>query len=148
MKEKVDFIRLAWLLLILFFIGKLIVGAMGGSYELGTRLFAMVPLTVHLCLVWGAMTRAFRSQGIGQAVLTGMLIAVGAQALIFLGTAASYAADASTHFNHPVAIVGEDRPVGFGEAMIARTVGIVVNTIIGGVAAAIGWALGRLLPAR
>lgn len=146
MKDKIEFIRLAWLLLFLFFIGKLIVGALGGSYELGTRLFAMVPLTVHLCLIWGAMTRVVRGQGVGAAMVTGILIALGAQVLIFLATTGSYLLDVSTHFNNPIAIVGEDRVVSFGEALGTRAFGIFANSVVGAVAGAIGWALGKLLP--
>lgn len=148
MKERVQFVRLAWLLLLLFFIGKLVVNAAGGSYDLGNRLFAMVPMTVHLCLIWGAMTRAFRGQGAGSAFLTGATIAIFAQVLIFGATLVSYALDLSTPFNNPIAIVGEDRAVSFGEALGARAFGIVVNSILGGIGATIGWALGGLLPSR
>ena len=148
MKGRFEFIKLAVVLLVLFFIGKLIVGATGGSYEVGTRLFAMVPLTVQLCLIWGAMGRAYKGFSIGQAVATGASIAVVAQLLIFGGTVVSYLIGVDTHFNHPVAIVGEDRAVGLGEAVMARGVGLVINTIIGCIAGSIGWALGKLLPSN
>ena len=135
MKERLEFIRLAMVLLGLFFIGKLIVGAAGGSYALGTRLFAMVPLTVQLCLIWGAMTRAFKGQGVGEAAITGASIALFAQILIFSGTVLSYLLGASTHFNEPMAIrrrrIGR---VALGEAVLARGVGIVINTVIGTIA--------------
>jgi len=147
-KERIEFIRLAMVLLGLFFVGKLIVGATGGSYALGTRLFAMVPLTVQLCLLWGAMTRAFKGQGVGEAAKTGASIALFAQILIFTATVLSYLVGASTHFNDPMAIVGEDRPVALGEAVLARGAGILINTVIGTVAGSIGWALGALLPSR
>ena len=148
MSERIQFVRLAWLLLLLFFVGKLIVDAAGGSYDLGNRLFAMVPMTVHLCLIWGAMTRAFRGQGAGQAFLTGATIAIFAQVLIFGATMISYALDLSTPFNNPIAIVGEDRAVGLSEALQARGFGVIANCILGGIGATIGWALGGLLPSR
>lgn len=148
MKERMRFIRLALVLLALFFVGKLIVGAAGGSYALGTRLFAMVPLTVQLCLIWGAMTRAFRGKSIGEAILTGASIALFAQILIFSATILSYLLGASTHFNDPMAIVGEDRVVPLGEAVGARAAGVAINTVVGVVAGSIGWALGALLPSR
>ncbi len=107
MKDRIEFIRLAIILLVLFFIGKLVVGALGGSYDLGNRLFAMVPMTVHLALLWGAMTRAFRGEGAGSAFMTGASIAIVAQLLIFSATMLSYLLGASTHFNDPMAIVGE-----------------------------------------
>ena len=148
MKERLEFIRLAMVLLGLFFVGKLIVGAAGGSYALGTRLFAMVPLTVQLCLPWGAMTRAFKGRGVGEAAITGASIALFAQLLIFGGTILSYLVGASTHFNEPMAIVGEDRPVALGEAVMGRGFGLLINTVIGTIAGSLGWALGALLPSR
>ncbi len=146
MSERISFIRLPMLLLGLFFVGKLVVGALGGSYELGNRLFAMVPLTVHLCLIWGAVGKAYRGFGAGGAAVNGMLIALFAQILIFVGTMASYLLGVETHFNHPVAIVGQDVEVSLGQAFGARLGGLVANTLIGGVSALIGCALGFLLP--
>jgi hypothetical protein len=146
MSEKFVLIRLPVVLLLIFFAGKLIVGAAGGSYETGTQVFAMVPLTVHLCLIWGALSRAFQGYGVGGAAVLGILIALVAQILIFGGTMGSFLLGVETHFNHPMAIVREDRLVSFGEAFSARAVGIVVNMIIGAIAASIGWALGKLIP--
>ena len=105
-------------------------------------------MTVHLCLIWGALTRAYRGQGVGQAAMTGASIALFAQVLIFSGTILSYVLGASTHFNDPMAIVGEARDVSLGEAAGARAFGIVVNAIIGVIAGSIGWALGGLIPSR
>ena len=144
--KRFEFIKLPVVLLLVFFVGKLIVGAAGGSYELGIRLFAMVPLTAMLSLIWGAMGRAYRGFGIGQAIQTGASIAIVAQVLIFGATVLSYLLGAHTHFNNPIAIVGEDRAVALGEAVMARGVGLVVNTIISCITASIGWALGKLLP--
>ncbi len=146
MNDRISFIRLPILLLVLFFLGKLIVGAAGGDYSLGTRLFAMVPLTVHLCLIWGALSRSLRATGAGSAALTGVLIALVAQILIVVGTLGSYILGVDTHFSSPVAIVGVDRAVGFGEAAFARVFGLLVNCVIGAVAASLGWALGGLVP--
>lgn len=148
MSDRLAFVRFPVLLLFLFFLGKLIVGALGGSYELGVRLFAMVPLTVHLALAWGAVARAFKGEKAGGAFIIGALIALAAQILIFLGTMGSYLLGVETHFSNPVAIVGEQRPVSLGEALVARSGGLVINALIGGVAALIGWTLGGLIPRR
>ncbi len=147
MNERLRLIRLPILLLVLFFLGKLIVGAAGGSYEASNRAFAMVPLTVHLCIVWGALSCAFYGSRAGGAALTGASIALVAQLLIILGTAGSYLLGAETAFNNPIALVGAERAVGFGEAMGLRAFGLVVNCVIAAVVALIGWALGRLIPA-
>ncbi|HLV00334.1 MAG TPA: hypothetical protein VKZ59_03655 [Acidobacteriota bacterium] len=146
MTEKINFVRLPWLLLFLFFLGKLIVGAAGGSYELSNRLFAMVPLTIHLCIVWGALTKAQKRQGIGSAAVTGFLIAVFAQTLILVGTVVPYTVGIETPFTNPVAIVGQSRPLTMGEILGGRIGGLVVNSIIGMLAATIGWLLGSLIP--
>ena len=94
------------------------------------------------------MTRAFRGEGAGSAFKTGASIALVAQILIFSGTMLYYLLGVSTHFSDPMAIVGADREVGLGEALGARTFGIVVNSIIGGVAGLIGFALGGMIPAK
>ena len=148
MKDRIEFIRLAIVLLVLFFIGKLVVGALGGSYDLGIRLVAMVPMTIHLALLWGAMTRAFRGEGKGSAFITGACIALVAQLLIFSGTMLSYLLGVSTHFNEPMAIVGADQEVTLGQAFLARVGGVVFNPILGGIAGLIGWALGGLIPSK
>ena len=148
MKDRIEFIRLAIVLLVLFFIGKLVVGALGGSYDLGNRLFAMVPMTIHLALLFGAMTRAFRGEGAGSSFITGACIALVAQLLIFSGTMLSYLLGVSTHFNEPMAIVGENREVALSEAVMARAAGVVFNPILGGIAGLIGWALGGLIPSK
>ena len=148
MQDKLRFIRLPALLLIIYFVGKLTVDALGGSYELGIQLFAMVPLTIHLCLAWGAISRALRGDGLKDAMLTGLLIALVAQLLIFFGTVGSYLIGAETSFNNPVAIVREVRTVSFGEAVGVRAFGVFANAIIGAMAGLIGWALGGLVPGR
>ena len=123
MKDRIEFIRLAIVLLVLFFIGKLVVGALGGSYDLGIRLVAMVPMTIHLALLWGAMTRAFRGEGKGSAFITGACIALVAQLLIFSGTMLSYLLGVSTHFNEPMAIVGADQEVSAGPSLFGPSGG-------------------------
>ena len=145
MKEKAEFVRLAWVFLLLFFIGKLVVGATGGSYSLGIRLFAMVPMAVHLCLVWGAMSRGLKGKGVGYAAMVGMMIAVGGQILVFTGTLGSIALDIPTHFSNPVAIFGSEQEVTFVAALAARSIGVVINGVIGAVAGSIGWLFGGLL---
>ena len=146
MAEKLRFVRLPLLLLLLFFIGKLIVGAAGGSYELGIRLFAMVPLTVHLCLIWGAVGKAYRGYGVTDTLVACLMIALFSQVLIFAGTAGSYLVGAQTALNDPIAMTGQPGDISFGAALGARATGLIVNCIIGMVTGMIGWALGGLLP--
>jgi len=69
MKEKLQFVRLPILLFVIFFVGRLALGAAMGvskpTYDLGNRLFSMVILEVHVGLLWGAVGRRYRGYGIG-----------------------------------------------------------------------------------
>jgi len=149
MKDKLEFVRLPILLFVIFFIGRLVLGAgMGvskGSYDLSNRLFSMVILEVHVGLLWGAVGRRYRGYGIGGSVTSVVLAVIVSQILIFAGTAFSYMAGIHTFFNFPEAL-NQQNPIGFGAAMIARSMTFIANCVIGVIAGAIGWALGGLVP--
>ena len=149
MKEKLEFIRLPILLFVLFFVGRLALGAgMGAnktSYDLANRLFSMVILEVHVGLLWGAVGRRYRGYRIGGSVTAVVLAVIVSQILIFAGTAVSYMAGINTFFNFPEAL-NQQSPIGFGAAMIARSITFIANCVIGAIAGAIGWALGSLVP--
>jgi hypothetical protein len=148
-KEKLLFVRLPILLFVLFFIGRLAVGAGMGiskeSYDMANRLFSMVVLQVHVGLLWGAVGRRYRGYGIGGSITAVVLAVLVSQILIFAGTAFSYLAGVDTFFNFPQAL-NQQEAVGFGAAMIARTASLIGNCIFGAIAASIGWALGGLIP--
>ncbi len=146
MKEKLDFIRLPLLLVALFFVGKLAMGALDASYEVGNRVFSMVILQTHLALLWAAVGRRYRGYGLKDAVLSVVMIVAASQILILLATAGSYLTGIDTHFNYPEAL-GLPGPVEFGAAMVSRLGGLVVNCIFGAVLGLIGWSLGGLIPA-
>ena len=149
MKEKLSFVRLPILLFVIFFIGRLALGAAMGvskeSYDISNRLFSMVILEVHVGLLWGAVGRRYRGYGIGGSITAVVLAVLVSQILIFAGTAFSYIAGVNTFFNYPEAL-NQQAAVSFGAAMGARTVTLIANCIIGAVCGAIGWALGGLLP--
>jgi len=69
--------------------------------------------------------------------------------VVFTATALSYLIGIQSAFNHPLAL---NQPgvasVPFATAMGVRAGGIVVNTLATGIAGAIGWALGGLLPSQ
>lgn len=146
MREKILFVRLPVLLLLLFFLGKLVMSLLGAPYEVGIRVFAMVPLQIHLALVWGAFGRRHLGTGIAGSIVIGILIGAASQLLIVFGTAISYPLG-GTHFNLPEAL-GSPDPVGFTDAMVNRAGGLLANSIVSGIAAAIGWALAVLIPER
>src|SRR5437762_5974500 len=149
MKEKLEFIRLPILLFVIFFVGRLALGAAMGvnqtSYDLSNRLFSMVILEVHVGLLWGAAGRRYRGYGIGGSVTAVVLAVIVSQVLIFAGTAFSYIAGIDTFFNFPEAL-NQQSPIGFGAAMISRSMTFIANCVIGVIAGAIGWALGGLVP--
>jgi hypothetical protein len=146
MREKILFVRLPVLLLLFFFLGKLVMSLVGAPYEMGIRVFAMVPLQIHLALVWGAFGRRYLRTGIFGSIAIGVLIGIASQILIVFGTALSYPLG-GTHFNEPAAL-GTSDPIGFMEAMVNRAGGAGANSIVSGIAAAIGWALAVLIPER
>src|SRR5580704_3852138 len=96
MKEKLNFVRLPILLFIIFFIGRLALGAGMGvskaSYDLSNRLFSMVILEVHVGLLWGAVGRRYQGYRIGGSMTAVILAVLVSQILIFAGTAVSYLA--------------------------------------------------------
>ena len=149
MKEKLQFVRLPILLFVIFFVGRLVLGAALGvskeSYDISNRLFSMVILEVHVGLLWGAVGRRYQGYGIGASISAVVLAVLVSQILIFAGTAFSYIAGVNTFFNFPEAL-NQQAAIGFGAAMAARTITLIVNCIIGAIAAAIGWALGGLVP--
>jgi hypothetical protein len=149
MKEKLQFVRLPILLFVIFFIGRLALGAALGiskeSYDISNRLFSMVILEVHVGLLWGAVGRRYQGYGIGAAIGAVVLAVLVSQILIFAGTAFSYIAGVNTFFNFPEAL-NQQAAIGFGAAMGARTITLIANCFIGAISAAIGWALGGLVP--
>ena len=145
MKEKLEFIRVPLLLVVIFFAGKLVMGASGASYEMGNRVFSMVILQSHLALLWPAVGRCYRAYRLKDAVVAVVMIVFVSQILILLATAGSYLAGAATHFNYPEAL-GSQTPLEFVPAMYIRLGGLVANCIFGGILASIGWVLGGVMP--
>jgi hypothetical protein len=151
MRESLRFIRLPIVLFVIFFLGRLAIGAISGvnkqSYDLANRLFSMVILEVHVGLLWGAVGKRYRNYGVGGSIAAVVLAVVVSQILIFAGTAFSYLAGIQTLFNYPEAL-NQSAAVLFGMAMALRTGSFIANCVIGAIAGAIGWALGGLVPAR
>ena len=150
MKEKLQFDRLPILLFVLFFIGRLVLGAVMGvnkqSYDLSNRLFSMVILQVHVGILWGAVGRRYRGYSIGGSIAAVVLAVAVSQILIFAGTAISYISGINTLFNFGEALNQPGVTVPFGVAMVSRTITFVANCLIGVILGAIGWGLGGLLP--
>ena len=150
MKEKLQFVRLPILLFVLFFIGRLVLGAALGvnksTYDIANRVFSMVILEAHVGLLWGAVGRRYRGYGIGGAIAAVVLAVLVCQLLIVAGTAFSYVTGTNTFFNFGEALNQPGATLSFGAAMAARIGGLIANCLVGAITGAIGWALGGLLP--
>jgi hypothetical protein len=137
--------RLFFVLLVLVATGRWLMGTFGVPYERGHHVFSIVILTVFSCLFYGAFTRRWLDYRLIQAVLLGVVMGLAGQILILALTAVSYALGLETYFNHPTAL-NSPEALSFGKAMGVRVSGLIGNSVGSGIAAALGWALGGLLP--
>jgi hypothetical protein len=149
MGDKLKFVRLPMLLVVIMFLGRVLLGAAMGSnkstYDLSNRLFSMVIFQIHAALLWAAVGRRYRGYTLAGSIFAVVLITIWSQALIFGATALSYMGHADTLFNFPEALNAVN-PVPFSEALIRRTATFIGNCVFTAVAGAIGWSLGGLLP--
>jgi len=145
MAEYLRVARLYFLLLALVTIGRWTLGFQHVPYERATDKLSIVILTLFASIFYGAFTRRWLNYRIGQALVLAMLLAFTSQVVILLSTVVSYAMGIDTYFNNPVAL-NAPGPVPMGQAIGIRMGGLVVNTITSGIAGALGWAMGALLP--
>ena len=142
--------RVYFVLLALFVVLRFALGNVAGMpYEKFTDKVSIVILTLVSALLYAAFTRAFLGYRIWEAAKLAMTLGLSAQVTIFLATVLSYLLGIQSAFNHPVAL---NQPglasVPLGAALGIRAGGIVANTLATGIAGALGWALGGLLPAQ
>jgi hypothetical protein len=149
-KEDLRLARPYLVLLAIFAVGRFLLGPLGVPYARGHQIFSIVILTMLSCIYYGAFTRRWRGYRLMQVILFAALLGVTSQLVIFALTLVSYAFSLQTYFNHPTALNLPDleRPVAFSRAIAIRTGGLVGNTVFAGIAGAIGWVLGQLLPER
>ena len=149
MRDKLQFVRLPILLVVILFAARLILGAALGAnkstYDLANRLFSMVVFQVHVALLWAAVGRRYRGYSMGGSITAVVLIIIASQILIFGGTALSYMAGIDTLFTFPEAL-NSASPVPFSEALVRRTATFIGNCVFGAILAAVGWSLGSFLP--
>jgi hypothetical protein len=138
--------RLYFALLAIFTVARLAQGAGDVAYEKAHHVFSIVTLTLMASAFFGAFCRRWRGYTALQAMGLGLLFGLVAQVIIFTATVLSYALGAQTYFNHPRALNVESA-IPLSEALVVRARGLVAAPIVNAIAAAIGWALGGLLPA-
>jgi hypothetical protein len=147
MSENLALARPYLLMLAIFTTGRLLQGADGVPYEKGHHIFSIVILTLHTVLYYGAFTRRWRRFALLQAVGLGATLGVISQLVILTATVLSYALGMHTYFNDPTAL-NAPGPLALAQALPVRLGGLVGNSILAGVAGALGWTLGGLLPAE
>ena len=147
MAEMLRVARLYFVLLVVVASGRWLLGTFDVPYEKGHHIFSIVILTVYSCVFYGAFSRRWHDYRLIQAVLLGVMIGLASQVTILILTMASYALGLETYFNHPTALNAPE-PLPFGQALGVRVGGLVGNSIGAGIVAALGWALGGLLPKK
>jgi hypothetical protein len=147
MAELLRVARLYFVLLTVVVVGRLLLGVFHVPYARGTQVFSVVILTIFACLFYGAFCRRWHDYRLIQTVALGVLMGAVSQVVVLVLTVASYGLGLSTYFVHPTALGATDA-VSFGRALLVRLGGLVGNSIFAGIIAALGWALGVLLPER
>lgn len=147
MSEHLKLLRFYFWILALFTLGRWGLSLGGADYTKTHQVFSLVTLALIASAHHAAFARAFAGYTLGRAVVLGALVGVSTQIVIFVSTALSYVLGLHTFFNVPAAL-NSPEPVAFGAAMAARSVGLVVNTILNVIAALIGYAMGAALPRK
>lgn len=145
MAENLKLARLYLLLLAIFTIGRWLQGTFHVPYEKGHHVFSIVIMTLNAAVFYGAFCRRWRRFRLWQAAGLALTIGLISQLVIFAATVVSYALGLHTYFNHPTAL-NATTELPFGQAVLTRIGGLVVNPILTGIAGALGWAMGGLLP--
>ncbi len=149
MQEALRLARPYFVLLGIFATGRFLQGLAGVPYARGHQVFSIVILTVLSCIYYGAFSRRWRDYRLLQSIGLAALLGLTSQLVIVLLTLVSYAFSLQTYFNHPTALnLAGAQAVTFPHAMLVRAGGLLGNTIFSGIAGAIGWTLGGLLPER
>jgi hypothetical protein len=149
-KEDLRLARPYFVLLVIFAVARFAQGLLGVPYAKGHQVFSIVILTVISCLYYGAFARRWRSYRLMHVIGLAVLLGATSQLVILGLTLVSYAFSLQTYFNHPTALNLPDlgQPIAFSQALVRRAGGLVGNSIFSGIAGAIGWTLGGLLPER
>jgi hypothetical protein len=146
-----DYTRLArpfFVMLGIVTVGRWLQGtAFGVPYDKGTHVFSIVTLCLFASVFSAVFTRSWLGWRLPTAAGFAMFMAVVAQVVILLSTVVSYAFGIPSYFSHPTAL-NQPEAVGLSQALLIRAGGLVVNTLLNGIAGSLGWALGGLLPPR
>lgn len=150
MDQNLKLARPYLVLLAILTVGRFVMGNVSGvPFEEGSDKMSIVIVTLISSILYAAFARGFLGYRMWDSVKLAMTLALCSQIVIFLATVVSQVAGIQSYFNHPLAL---NQPAGaqvsLGLVLGSRAFGLVVNTLLNGIAGALGWALGGLLPAR
>jgi hypothetical protein len=146
MAENLKLARLYLLILAIVTVGRWSLGLRHVPYEQGTFMFSIVTTTLFASVFYAAFTRRWLGYRILQAVTLAMVLGFLGQVVVFLSTVASYSLGIDSYFSDPRALTRQEGAVGFAQAMGIRVGGLVVNMLLNGIAGALGWVMGGVLP--
>jgi hypothetical protein len=147
LKEYARLARPFFVMLGIVTVGRWLMGTVFAvPYEKGTSTMSIVTLTLFASVLSTVFLRRWLGWRLPEAAGFAMFMAVVSQLVIWASTVASYALGVPSYFDNPMALNGQTEPIGFLAAMGFRAVGLVVNTLLNGIAGALGWALGGFLP--
>jgi hypothetical protein len=147
MAENLRIARLYLVLLAIFAVARFAQGAMGVEYAKAHHVFSIFILTVMASVFYAAFCRRWRGFRVLQAMGLGAMFGFIAQVVIFTATVISYLFGIDTFFNNPAALnQTSTAAVPLAQAVGIRAPALIVFPINNAIAAAIGWALGGLLP--
>ena len=144
MKEHLRLARLYFALLAIFAIGRWSLAPLEVPYARGHHVFSVVILTLLSCIYYPAFARGLRGYGVADSLTLGAILGLSSQLVILVSTMLSYLFGIDSYWNHPAALGVPGLSV-LG-ALQNRLLGLVANTLACTVVAALGWALGGLLP--
>ncbi len=148
MAENLKLARLYLLILAIVTVGRWSLGLRHVPYEQGTFMFSIVTTTLFASVFYAAFTRRWLGYRILQAAGLTMLLGLLGQVVVFLSTVASYSLGIDSYFSDSRALTRQEGAVGFAQAMGIRVFGLVVNTLLNGIAGALGWVMGGALPSK
>lgn len=147
MSENLRLLRFYFWILGVFTIGRWGLSLGGVEYAKAHHVFSLVILSLIASAHHAAFARAFAGYSLKRAAGLAATVGFVTQLVVFFSTAISYLLGLDTFFNAPAAL-NSTQPVAFGAAMLARTGGVLANTITNTIAGLIGYAMGGALPSR
>ena len=146
MTENLRLLRPYLVMLAVVSVGRWLLGVFAVPYEKGTGILSIVNLTLYASAFYGVFMRGWRGTRIVRVAAVTTTAGLVAQSVVLLSTVVSHLAGIDSYFVHPTPL-GQPGPVTLAQVLVIRIGGLVVNSVLAGIAGGLGWALGALLPA-